>query len=69
VFTAWYFARIIILAPLSVRALANRDYLGDWFARTTHVGHSLLACTAPKALPGKASSIARFEGAVTLRAI
>jgi hypothetical protein len=34
-----------------VRALANRDYLGDWFARTTHVGHSPFAYTAPKALP------------------
>jgi hypothetical protein len=38
----------------SVRALANRDYLGDWFARTTHVRHSPLACIVPKALPGKA---------------
>ena len=38
----------------TVRALANRDYLGDWFARTTHGRHSPLACIAPKALPGKA---------------
>ena len=49
-----------------VRALANRDYLGDWFARTTHVGHSPFACTAPKALPW---CTARLKGAVSLRAI
>jgi hypothetical protein len=39
------------LKKISVRALANRDYLGDWFARITHKGHSPFACIAPKALP------------------
>jgi hypothetical protein len=54
---------------VNVRALANRDYLGDWFARITHVGHSPFACIAPKILPGKAFSITRLKSAVTLRAI
>jgi hypothetical protein len=39
---------------LTVRALANRDYLGYWFARITHRGRSPLTCIVPKALPGKA---------------
>jgi hypothetical protein len=50
----------------TVRALANRDYLEDWFARTTHEGHSPFACTIPKALPWYT---ARLKGAVSLRAI
>jgi hypothetical protein len=44
-------ARILNANIIGVRALANRDYLGDWFARTTHEGHSPFACTAPKILP------------------
>jgi hypothetical protein len=38
----------------SVRALANRDYLGDLFVRTTHRRRSLLTCASRGALPGKA---------------
>jgi hypothetical protein len=49
-----------------VRALANRDYLGDWFARTTYEGYSPFACTVLKTLPWYT---ARLKGAVSLRAI
>jgi hypothetical protein len=34
-----------------VRALANRDYLGDWFARITHERHSPFACIALRHCP------------------
>ena len=54
---------------LFVRALANRDYLGDWFARITHVRYSPLACIIFKILPSKILSIARLKGAIILRAI
>ena len=49
-----------------VRALTNKDYFGDWFARITHEGYNLFACIAPKILPWY---IARFKGVISLRAI
>jgi hypothetical protein len=53
-----------------VRALANRDYLGNSFARAMYRRRSLLACAAQGTLPREApGALSAYGGAVTLRAI